>query len=83
MNAIITTYHLGCSLETIKEAVSKGAIPSRSLMSVYLDEVNENGVTTRQEWIYNTENIMNKHSCIVFLKGRLSIEEKNSLTDEP
>lgn len=77
MNTIITTTHLDCSIDTIREAVSKGAIPSRSLLSVYLDEVNENGVTTREEWIYNTENVMNKHSCRVFLKGRFGIEEED------
>ena len=77
MNAIITTTHLDCDFGTIKEAVSKGAIPNRTLESVYLDGVNKNGVKTREEWIYNTENIMNKHSCIVFLKCRFNIEEED------
>ena len=93
MNAIITTTYLNCDIGTIKKAVSKGAIPNRTLQSVYLDGgnpdytpeveemirplVNKNGVKTREEWIYNTDNIMNKHSCIVFLKGRFDIEEED------
>lgn len=92
MDAIITITHLNCDLGTIKEGVSKGAIPCRTLQSVYLDGgnpdytpeieemirpiVNKKGVTIREEWIYNTDNIMNKHSCIVFLKGRFDIEEE-------